>query len=100
MSPVLQTGQNVIVVRKRQSGIGVPASGSGGIVYRVNEGSQGLKLDKAIIANPEARADGQRARGRHGTKKSSGSYQESLSVTTQTDLFEAILRATTTLQVD
>lgn len=92
----IQAGQNVVVSYKKQSGLGVPASGSGGTVVRFNDGSPGMTPTRATIPNNETRRDGQRTRARLGTLKTSGSYVQNLSVGTQNDWFEAILRSTFT----
>jgi len=91
--PVSQTGPNVQVALKRQSGIGVPASGSGAIGLEVVP-QQGLKLTKAIIPNEAIRRDGQTARGRHGSRKADSAYQIQIGVGMCDDLLEAVMRGT------
>lgn len=97
--PVSQTGNNVQVARKRQSGIGVPASGAGAIGLEVIP-QQGLKLSKAIIPNEAIRNDGQTARGRHGSRKADAAYQVQIGVGMCDDLLEAVMRGTWTASAD
>ncbi len=95
----LQSGKNILVVYKAQSGLGVPASGSGATGVRMVP-SPGLQGARATINSNEVRRDGQTTKGRLGTKSSSGSYQLELSVSTLNDLIEAALRGTWAVSVD
>jgi hypothetical protein len=79
---------------KEQSGIGVPASGSAGIIYRQTGGTPG-KLSKAAIQSKEIRPDAQPVRGRHGQQTSTGGpYSGELSTGTFDPIFQALLRGT------
>lgn len=93
--PVSQSGNNVQCALKRQSGIGVPASGAGAIGLNVVP-QQGLKLTKATIANEAIRRDGQSARGRHGSRKADAAYQVQIGVGMVDDLLESVMRSTFT----
>jgi hypothetical protein len=94
-----QTAANVKASFKVQSGIGVPASGSGATGLKVNP-TQAMTLNKAIIANPTIRYDGQTSLGRHGTRSGSLSYKLPLSVGTVYSLIEAALRGTSKATFD
>lgn len=94
----LQTANNKQIAIKRQSGIGVPASGAGAAGYNVFA-SQGLKLNKGIIPNGVIRRDGQAALGRHGGRSSGATYKLPLSQGTLDPLLEAGLRGTFTAAV-
>lgn len=74
----IQSGKNILVSYKAQAGLGTPASGAGATGLRMTP-SPGLQLQKQIITSNEVRRDGQKTRGRHGTKSVTGSYQGELS---------------------
>lgn len=94
-----QTAANVKIAFKAQSGLAAPASGSGATGLKVNP-TQGMTLNKAIIANPTIRFDGQTSLGRHGSRNSGLSYKLPLSVGTLDSLIEAVLRGTITATFD
>lgn len=94
-----QTAANVKIAFKAQSGLGVPASGAGATGLKVNP-TQGMALNKAIIANPTIRFDGQTSLGRHGSRNAGLSYKLPLSVGTLDELIQAVLRGTTTATFD
>lgn len=87
-----QTARQVEVAFKEQSVIGVPESGSGATGFRINSG--GLNLTKEPIVSNENRRDGQRSRGRHGSRSVAGSYQADLSVGSFDALIAAMLWGT------
>lgn len=91
-----QSGSNVIVAYKVQSALGTPSSGGSGLGLRINKGSQGLRLMKAIIENNEVRRDGQTTRGRHGSRSVSGSYIVNAAVGELDTLLQAATRGTWT----
>lgn len=77
-----------------QSGIGVPASGAGGIILRQTGGVQG-KLSKAAISSKEIRQDGQPVKGRHGMQTAiGGPYATELSIQASDQIMQAVMRAT------
>lgn len=90
-----QTANNVQIGYKVQSGLGVPASGAGATGLRVKP-SQSMTLTKAIIPSEEVRRDGQRTRGRHGSRSAGAAYTSELSVGSFDELFQAVLRGTWT----
>lgn len=94
-----QTASNKQIAIKRQSGLGVPASGAGGTGYNVLP-STSLKLVKGSIANNVIRRDGQSARDRHGSRSSLASYKLPLSQGTLDPILEAALRGTFTPTFD
>ena len=94
-----QTASNKQIAIKRQSGLGVPASGAGGTGYNVLPTS-GLKLNIGQIENNVIRRDGQSARNRHGSRSSGAAYQLPLSQGTLDPLLEAALRGTFTPTFD
>jgi len=95
-----QSGKRVSVRYKVQSGLGSPASGSGGKELPFAP-SAGFSLAKVAIADPTVRSDGQTLIGRHGSRSVAGSYDAPLRLNALNELFEAVLRttavATTTL---
>ena len=87
-----QTGSNALVAYKKQTGLGVAASGAGANVLRLS-GGNGLKLAKQAIASAEVRADGMSTRGRHGTQQLSAAYQAEASLGALDPIIEAIMRS-------
>lgn len=88
-----QSGQNIRVVKKRQSGLGVPASGSGGQQLPL-VASGGLRLSKVAIESPEVRADGMTTIPRHGTRSVTGDLAGVLRVGALDEWFEDLFRGT------
>lgn len=84
-----QTARQIEVAYKEQSVMGTPETGSGGLGFRANSG--GLNLTKDPINSNENRRDGQRTRGRHGSRSVSGQYTGNLSVGTFDSLIAAML---------
>lgn len=94
--PTYQSGSNITVAYKAQSGLGTPASGASGLGLRFTRGSAGMRLTKSVIESAEVRRDGQSTRGRHGSRQASGSYQSELSVGSLDTIIEAAMRSTWT----
>lgn len=90
---VYQSNSNALVAYKVQSALGTQAGSSGASVLRV-AGGPGIKLSKAATESQEVRADGMRSRGRHGTQKTSSSYNGELSFGSHDSIVEAIMRGT------
>jgi hypothetical protein len=83
---------NAYVAYKAQSGRGVQASGSGALILP-QAGGQGGRMTKNSIADPIIRRDGQQIRGRHGSQRTSGSYNGTIALGTIDPIFAAIMRA-------
>jgi tail tube protein len=88
-----QTGSNALIAYKKQSGLGVPASGAGANVLRI-AGGNGIKLSKSAIASAEVRNDGMSTRGRHGTQAVTAAYSAEASLGALDPIIEAIMRST------
>lgn len=88
-----QSGQNVSITKKRQSGLGVPATGSGGQVLPLAP-SGGLRLAKTPIESPEVRADGMTTIPRHGSRSVSGEVTGVARVGALDEWMEDLFRST------
>jgi len=88
-----QTGNNVSVRYKVQSGLGSPASSTGGKELPLIA-SGGLVPAKAAIESPEVRSDGMTSIGRHGTRSVGGEYAAVGRVGALDELIEAVVRGT------
>jgi hypothetical protein len=89
-----QTGSNILVALKRESSIGVEATGTGASQLRIVD-SPGLVLNRAVIESQEKRADAVANMGRLGYKTVEGSFNSELSAGGATDiLLEAVMRST------
>jgi hypothetical protein len=88
-----QPGKNIQVIYKVEPVPGTPVTGGGGEMFRIHAG-QGLKMDRALIEDPEVRKDGQRSMARLGTKSVTGTYSGTLSVGTFNTLLAALFRNT------
>lgn len=75
---------------KAQSGR-VQASGSGALILP-QAGGQGGRLSKNPIEDPIIRRDGMQVRGRHGSQRTSGTYNGSLSIGAMDPILAAIMR--------
>lgn len=95
-----QSGQNVVIAYKAQSGLGTPATGAGGLQLRILPGSPGLQKQHAVIENQSVRSDGQTSLGRHGMASVPGSHKAYLAVGELDTLIAAVLRSTPTASVD
>jgi hypothetical protein len=89
----LQSGKAVSVRYKAQSGLGTPASGTGGFELPVAP-SPGLTLAKVAINDPTIRADGLTLIGRHGSRSVTGSYEAPLRLNALNVPIGAVLRTT------
>lgn len=87
-----QTGRQIAVSYKKQDSLGTRAAASGAKHFRANGG--GLSMTKSTIESGENRTDGQKTRGRHGSKSVSGSYSGDMSIGTWDELLEAVFRGT------
>ncbi|BAL77030.1 phage tail tube protein [Bradyrhizobium cosmicum] len=90
---VYQTQSNGLVAYKKQSGLGVAASGSGANQLRIS-GGNGIKLSKAAVQSTEVRNDGLSVRGRHGTQAIAASYNCEASLGSLDPIIEAVMRST------
>ncbi|MEJ0015720.1 MAG: phage tail tube protein [Acetobacteraceae bacterium] len=88
-----QSQSNGYVAYKVQSGLGTQATGSGGTILRT-AGGQGGRLTKAATESNEARRDGMRTRGRHGTQKTAGTWSAEASLGSHEAIIEAVMRDT------
>src|SRR5215831_204883 len=86
-----QTGSDALIAYKKQSGLGVAASGAGANVLRI-AGGNGLKLAKQAIASTEIRSDGMSTRGRHGTQQLTAAYNAEASLGALDPIIEAVMR--------
>lgn len=89
-----QSGRNLLVGYKVESVFGALPGASSADVLRVNSG--GLSLTKAPINSNENRRDGQRTRGRHGSRNVAGQYVGDISLGSYDDFIEAVFRGTFT----
>lgn len=78
---------------KAQSGLGVQASGSGALILP-QAGGQGGRLSKTPIEDPIIRRDGMQVRGRHGSQRTSGSYNTTVAIGQFDPVLAAIMRTT------
>ncbi|EJN15689.1 hypothetical protein PMI42_00706 [Bradyrhizobium sp. YR681] len=88
-----QTQSNGSVAYKKQSGLGVAASGAGASQLRL-AGGAGIKLSKAAVSSNEVRSDGMSTRGRHGTQAIAATYSAEVSLGSIDPIIEAIMRST------
>jgi hypothetical protein len=93
MTTNYQTGSNALIAYKKQTGLGVVASGAGANVLRI-AGGNGVKLAKQAIASSEIRSDGMSTRGRHGTQQVSAAYNAETSLGALDPVIEAVMRST------
>jgi hypothetical protein len=92
----LQSGKNISVRYKKQSGLGSAASGTGGKELPFAAGSAGLNLVKTFVDDPTVRSDGQTLLGRHGSGSVTGGFTAPLRLNALGEIFEAVLRTTAT----
>ena len=78
------------IIYKKQSGLGSPATGSGGQDLRRTSAT--LNLAKETYQSNEIRPDQQVADMRHGTKQISGTISGELSAKTYAEFFASVLR--------
>ncbi|WP_338700752.1 phage tail tube protein [Bradyrhizobium sp. 26S5] len=91
---VYQSNSAGRVAYKAQAGLGqVAAAGAGAIALPISGGS-GAKLSKAATESQTIRNDGMSIRGRHGTQKTSSSYNAEMWLGSHDAIIEAIMRGT------
>ena len=83
-------GVKKVVSYKKQTGLGVPASGSGG--QELRRVTSTINLTKETYQSSEIRSDQQIADFRHGSKQVSGSLSGELSAGTYKDFLQSVLR--------
>lgn len=83
---------NGYVAIKVQSAKGSQASGSDALILATSGGAGGL-LTKAAVESKIIRHDAQQKRGRHGSRKTAGTYTGELAMGRYDPLWEALLRA-------
>ncbi|MFL9823437.1 phage tail tube protein [Rhodoplanes sp. SY1] len=88
-----QSQSNAWVAFKAQSAFGAAASAAGATLLRTT-GGPGGRLTKATSPSNEVRPDGMRTRGRHGGKRTSGSYACEWSLGLADPVLEAVMRGT------
>jgi hypothetical protein len=88
-----QSQSNGYVAFKAQSAKGSIASGASGFLLRT-AGGPGGKLTKQSYGSNEIRRDGMSSRGRHGSRRTSGSYLVEVSLDNMDALYEAVFQGT------
>lgn len=83
---------NGYVAAKAQSAKGTPASGSGGFLLPTS-GGQGGQLSKNAVTSALVRQDGQQYRGRHGSRRTSGTYASEVGIGRADPIWEALFRS-------
>lgn len=84
---------NGYVAIKAQSAKGVIASGAGASLLPTSGGAGGV-LSKAAVQSALVRADGQQLRGRHGSRRTSGTYSSEIGIGRADSVWEALMRST------
>lgn len=88
-----QSQSNGYIAFKAQSAKGSIASGGSGFVLR-SAGGPGGKLTKNVYGSNEVRRDGMRSRGRHGQRRTAGTYLVEVSLDNMDSLYEAVFQGT------
>lgn len=83
-------GVKKVLSYKKQTGLGVPASGGGG--QELRRVTSTINLTKETFQSSEIRSDQQVADFRHGSKQVSGSLSGELSAGTYKDFLQSVLR--------
>lgn len=83
-------GVKKVVSYKKQTGLGVPASGSGG--QELRRVTSTINLTKDTYQSNEIRSDQQIADFRHGSKQVTGTLSAELSAGTYKDFLQSVLR--------
>ena len=83
-------GVKKVLSYKKQTGLGVPASGSGG--QELRRVTSTINMTKETFQSNEIRSDQQVADFRHGSKQTSGSLSGELSAGTYKDFLQSVLR--------
>ncbi|MBR2689167.1 MAG: hypothetical protein IKE42_15045 [Aquamicrobium sp.] len=84
---------NAYVAYKAQSARGTQASGAGATILP-QAGGQAGRMSKATIADPIIRRDAMQIRGRHGSQKTNGTYNGSVSIGALDPILAALMRTT------
>ncbi|MBT9370275.1 phage tail tube protein [Rhizobium sp. CSW-27] len=82
---------NGYVALKQQSAKGAQASGTDGLVLWTT-GGQGGQLTKQAVQSQLVRRDGQQQRGRHGSRRTTGTYASELGLGRADPILEALMR--------
>lgn len=82
---------NGYVALKAQSGIGVQASGADALILPTSGGAGGL-LTKQAVESQIVRYDAQQLRGRHGSRRTAGTYTSEIGIGRADPIWEALLR--------
>lgn len=84
---------NGVVAVKAQSAKGTPASGAGAFILP-SAGGQGGQLSKNAVTSALVRRDGQQYRGRHGSRRTAGTYASEIGIGRADPIWEALFRST------
>lgn len=93
-----QLGKNILVAFKVEASENVAPGTGSATQMRLNPGS-GLRLLKAYIESQEVRSDGMTVIGRHGSRSVDGSYPAEMSLGSHDEIYQAVVRSTTTAAV-
>ncbi|MEY9436560.1 phage tail tube protein [Bradyrhizobium elkanii] len=91
---VYQSNSAGRIAYKAQAGLGQIAAGGAGASVLPITGGPGAKLSKAATESQTIRNDGMSIRGRHGTQKTSSSYNSEMWLGSHDAVLEAIMRGT------
>ncbi|MGX1353472.1 hypothetical protein AB7M49_007093 [Bradyrhizobium elkanii] len=91
---VYQSNSAGRIAYKAQAGLGQIAAGGAGATVLPITGGPGAKLSKAATESQTIRNDGMSIRGRHGTQKTSSSYNSEMWLGSHDAVLEAIMRGT------
>lgn len=83
---------NGYVAIKEQSAKGAQASGAGGLLLWTS-GGQGGQLTKQAIQSQIVRHDAQQLRGRHGSRRTAGTYASEIAIGRADPVLEAVMRS-------
>jgi hypothetical protein len=83
---------NGYVAIKEQSGKGVQASGADALLL-LTSGGQGGQLTKQAIQSQIVRYDAQQLRGRHGSRRTAGTYASEIAIGRADPVIEALMRS-------
>lgn len=83
---------NGYVAIKAQAAKGAPESGAGGMILWTS-GGQGGQLTKQAVQSAIVRHDAQQLRGRHGSRRTAGTYNSELAIGRADPIWEALMRS-------
>ncbi|MCV9960386.1 phage tail tube protein [Pararhizobium sp. BT-229] len=83
---------NGYVAIKAQSAKGAQASGAGAILLPTSGGAGG-QLSKTAVQSALVRHDAQQLRGRHGSRRTSGTYSSEIGIGRTDSVWEALMRS-------